>query len=91
MREIKIVPYMQSWPAEFSQMARQLRGCAAQNIERIDHIGSTSVAGLAAKDVIDIQITVADLDNPAHVAAQQCAGMSGLRRHQVQTCTALPK
>ena len=29
---------------------------------RIDHIGSTAVAGLAAKDVIDIQVTVADLD-----------------------------
>jgi GrpB-like predicted nucleotidyltransferase (UPF0157 family) len=29
---------------------------------RIDHIGSTSVPGLAAKDVIDVQVTVAELD-----------------------------
>jgi len=30
----------------------------------IDHIGSTSVPGLGAKDVIDVQVTVADLDDP---------------------------
>jgi GrpB-like predicted nucleotidyltransferase (UPF0157 family) len=29
---------------------------------RIDHIGSTSIPGLAAKDIIDIQVTVAELD-----------------------------
>lgn len=34
---------------------------------RIDHIGSTGVPGLAAKDVIDVQITVADLDRSDQV------------------------
>src|SRR5437660_9517044 len=36
---------------------------------RIDHIGSTSVPGLAAKDVIDVQVTVAALDARSIAAA----------------------
>ena len=52
----------------------RLGGLAA----RIDHIGSTSVPGLAAKDIIDIQITVPDLDDiQAFKAAMvQLAGYS---------------
>jgi GrpB-like predicted nucleotidyltransferase (UPF0157 family) len=37
---------------------------------RIDHIGSTSVTGLAAKDIIDIQVGVVDLDHPRLVPLQ---------------------
>jgi GrpB-like predicted nucleotidyltransferase (UPF0157 family) len=39
-------------------VAQELRDLA----RRIDHVGSTSVQGLAGKDVIDIQITVRELD-----------------------------
>ena len=60
---VKIVPYKPSWPAEFQSIASRLRAALGRSALRIDHIGSTSVAGLPAKDVIDIQITVAELDS----------------------------
>lgn len=57
----KLVPYDPDWPAQASRLLARLRLAAGERAERIDHIGSTSVPGLAAKNVIDIQITVADL------------------------------
>ena len=51
------------WPAEFEALAARLRAAAGREALRIDHIGSTSVPGLAAKDVIDLQVTVADIDD----------------------------
>src|SRR5688572_8083095 len=66
---IAIVPYDERWPAEFDQIATALRAALGQLALRIDHIGSTSVPGLPAKDVIDVQVTVAELDATAIVAA----------------------
>jgi GrpB-like predicted nucleotidyltransferase (UPF0157 family) len=61
---IEIVPYQESWPAEFQVIATRLRQGLGELALRIDHIGSTSVPGLAAKDIIDLQITVAALSRP---------------------------
>jgi GrpB-like predicted nucleotidyltransferase (UPF0157 family) len=47
------------WPEEFDRIAAEIRSAVAP-VERVDHIGSTSVPGLAAKDVIDVQVTVPD-------------------------------
>lgn len=58
----QIVDYKETWPEEFSQLASQLRTALGGLALRIDHIGSTAVPGLPAKDVIDIQITVAALN-----------------------------
>jgi GrpB-like predicted nucleotidyltransferase (UPF0157 family) len=62
------VPYKPSWPGEFRQLAEILRASLGDLALRIDHIGSTSVPGLAAKDRIDIQVTVASLDAPVEEA-----------------------
>jgi len=59
---VDIVPYKSSWPSEFRDIALVLRQGLGELALRIDHIGSTSVPGLAAKDIIDIQITVKALD-----------------------------
>ena len=59
---IEIVPHLISWPSDFVKIALSLRRGLGELALRIDHIGSTSVPGLAAKDIIDIQITVAALD-----------------------------
>ncbi len=59
---IEIVDYQERWPQEFEGVARQLREALRVLALRIDHIGSTSVPGLAAKDVIDIQVTVERLE-----------------------------
>lgn len=58
---VEIIPYQNSWAREFSEIAARLRQGLGKLALRIDHIGSTAVPGLAAKDVIDIQITVAEL------------------------------
>jgi GrpB-like predicted nucleotidyltransferase (UPF0157 family) len=59
---IAIVPYDNGWPAEFGRIGASLREVLGDSALRIDHIGSTAVPGLAAKDVIDIQVTVAALE-----------------------------
>jgi GrpB-like predicted nucleotidyltransferase (UPF0157 family) len=55
---IEIVEYFESWPGEFQQIGRSLRAALGDLALRIDHIGSTSVPGLSAKDVIDVQVTL---------------------------------
>jgi GrpB-like predicted nucleotidyltransferase (UPF0157 family) len=67
--QIEIVPYNNRWPEEFRRIAMPLRAALGALALRIDHIGSTAVPGLAAKDVIDVQVTVATLDAPALAAA----------------------
>jgi dephospho-CoA kinase len=54
----KLAPYDPTWPAAAVRLIARLRLAGAP---RVDHIGSTSVPGLAAKDVIDLQVTVASL------------------------------
>lgn len=49
------------------RLAGAIRGAVGDGALRIDHIGSTAVPGLVAKDTIDIQITVEDLECPAVV------------------------
>jgi GrpB-like predicted nucleotidyltransferase (UPF0157 family) len=46
----------------FAYLAADLRAALGAVAMRIDHIGSTSILGLAAKPVIDIQISVADFE-----------------------------
>ena len=58
---IVIVPYQREWPDEFERLGRALRAALGGLAVRIDHIGSTSVPGLAAKSIIDIQVTASDL------------------------------
>jgi GrpB-like predicted nucleotidyltransferase (UPF0157 family) len=74
---IEISPYKNSWPLEFHEIAFALRQSLGPLALRIDHIGSTSVPGLAAKDVIDIQISVAAL-SPELLAAISTLGYSHL-------------
>src|SRR5262247_2832818 len=66
-RSVMIVPYQPHWVDDFTQIATHIRGLVGDAAIRIDHIGSTAVPGLAAKDVIDLQVTVADLDRARDV------------------------
>ena len=61
-RPVVIVPYQPRWADEFAEIGRRIRDTVGSAALRIDHIGSTAVPGLGAKDVVDLQITVADLD-----------------------------
>ncbi len=70
---IVIVPYNPDWPLEFETIRAALYEILGPTALRIDHIGSTSVPGLGAKDVIDIQVTVESL-SPEIVEGLVAAG-----------------
>lgn len=57
----KVVPYDGTWPAQAARALARLRLLTAGRALRVDHIGSTSVPGLPAKDVLDLQVTVSTL------------------------------
>jgi GrpB-like predicted nucleotidyltransferase (UPF0157 family) len=76
---IEIPPYRPAWRDEFTVLGKQLRQHLGDLALRIDHIGSTSVPGLAAKDIIDIQITVRSL-TPDVEAALNRAGYQRVLR-----------
>lgn len=61
---LEISDYDPAWPGVFATLGGRLRSALGDVAVRIDHIGSTSVPGLAAKPIIDVQIAVRSL-NPA--------------------------
>lgn len=61
-RIYQLVPYRPAWADDASRIIKRLQMACGEKALRIDHIGSTAVEGMDAKDVIDIQITVASLD-----------------------------
>jgi len=48
------------WPWQYDRLADRIREALGWRVLQLDHVGSTSVPGLAAKPVIDIDLTVAD-------------------------------
>jgi GrpB-like predicted nucleotidyltransferase (UPF0157 family) len=60
--DVEICNWTPAWPAEFAERVAMLRAALGERALRIDHIGSTSVAGLAAKPIVDIQVSVADFE-----------------------------
>jgi GrpB-like predicted nucleotidyltransferase (UPF0157 family) len=59
---ITVVAYDPAWPELFGQLGRRLRAALGGVALRIDHIGSTAVPGLAAKPIVDVQISVERLE-----------------------------
>ena len=62
LRSVTIVEYRTAWSVEFDVVARELRETLGVAALQVDHIGSTAVPALAAKDIIDVQVTVRSLD-----------------------------
>jgi GrpB-like predicted nucleotidyltransferase (UPF0157 family) len=58
---VVICTYQELWVDDFARIAGRIRDLVGPAAVRIDHIGSTAVPGLGAKDVVDVQVTVADL------------------------------
>jgi GrpB-like predicted nucleotidyltransferase (UPF0157 family) len=54
-----------SWPQRFEEHRARIAAALGDLATSVDHVGSTSVPGLAAKPVIDVQVVVADLDRAA--------------------------
>jgi GrpB-like predicted nucleotidyltransferase (UPF0157 family) len=57
---IHLAPYNADWPSQFSLQANRIRAALREKVLLLEHVGSTSVAGLSAKPVIDMVLAVAD-------------------------------
>jgi GrpB-like predicted nucleotidyltransferase (UPF0157 family) len=74
-RKVQVVAYDPAWPRMFSLQEAKIRGALGAAALLIEHIGSTSVPGLSAKPVIDVQLAVHDsADEGAYRAALEQAG-----------------
>src|SRR5262245_23665314 len=72
---VTIVPYNPEWPRRYRALSTGIRTALGNVALDVEHVGSTSVEGLAAKDVIDIDLTVADpRDEEAYVPALERLG-----------------
>ena len=72
---IRIVDYDSRWPGRFEQHHKAIARALGERALRIEHIGSTSVPGLAAKPIIDILLAVPDSsDEQSYVPALEAAG-----------------
>jgi GrpB-like predicted nucleotidyltransferase (UPF0157 family) len=72
---IVIDEYDPEWPHRFEREERRIRAALGDRVLQIEHAGSTSVPGLAAKPIIDIVLVVADTtDEDAYVPALEAAG-----------------
>ncbi|BCO36083.1 dephospho-CoA kinase [Mycobacterium heckeshornense] len=58
---VRLTPADPTWPEQARRIVARLVAACGGKAMRVDHIGSTAVPGLDAKDVIDIQITVESL------------------------------
>jgi GrpB-like predicted nucleotidyltransferase (UPF0157 family) len=74
---IEVVDYDPGWCAAFAHIARAVRASLGDTAIAIEHVGSTSIPGLAAKPVIDIDLTVSDpADEATYVPALERAGFT---------------
>jgi len=72
---VQIVDYDPAWPRLFEREAERIQAALGDRALLIEHVGSTSVPGLAAKPRIDVLLVVADsADESAYVPALEAAG-----------------
>ena len=72
---IVLADYDPDWPQLYQREQRRIRATLGDRVVGIDHVGSTSVPGLAAKPIIDILLVVPDSsDEPDYVPDLEAAG-----------------
>ena len=73
--QVRILPYDPEWPGLYECEAERLRAVLGHRVLLLEHVGSTSVPGLPAKPIIDIDLRVADsADEDAYVPELVAAG-----------------
>jgi GrpB-like predicted nucleotidyltransferase (UPF0157 family) len=75
-----IVAHDPAWQREGEALASDLHAALAPLALRVDHIGSTCIPGMAAKPVLDLQVSVADLDAAAPAFDKPLAALGFTRR-----------
>ena len=63
-----LTPANPDWPGQAGRLIARLRAAAGQDVLALDHVGSTAVPGLAAKDVLDLQLGVEDMAAAERIA-----------------------
>lgn len=72
---VLLVDYDPEWPRLYAREEARIRTALGERAVVLEHVGSTSVPGLAAKPIIDLVLGVADAaDEPAYVPALEAAG-----------------
>ncbi len=72
---VLLADYDPAWATAFEREATRIRGALGDQVRLLEHVGSTSVPGLAAKPVIDIVLAVPDsTDEGAYVPPMEAAG-----------------
>ena len=72
---IQIVDYDPEWPRLYEREAERVQSALGDRVLFLEHVGSTSVPGLAAKPKIDMLLVVANTaDEPSYVPALEAAG-----------------
>jgi GrpB-like predicted nucleotidyltransferase (UPF0157 family) len=72
---VRLVDYDPAWPALYAREAARLRRALGNRALLVEHVGSTSVPGLAAKPIVDVLLAVADsADEAAYLPALEAAG-----------------
>ncbi len=72
---IDLAEYSADWPVLFAREAERIRSVLGDRVLQLEHVGSTSIPGLAAKPIIDILLAVRDsADEQAYVPAMEAAG-----------------
>jgi dephospho-CoA kinase len=84
--EAKLVPYNPNWPKDAERIITRIRTACGAKILSVDHIGSTAVAGMEARDVIDVQVTVPSLA-VADEIADALADVGYPRKEQINSDT----
>lgn len=62
-----VAPYRAQWKTEALELVSELHGRLGELAVRIDHIGSTAIPSMPSKNVIDLQVSVIDLELATHV------------------------
>jgi GrpB-like predicted nucleotidyltransferase (UPF0157 family) len=72
---VELVEYDPEWPELYRREEDKIRGALGDRVLSVEHVGSTSVPGLPAKPIIDVNLEVADTtDEDAYVPALEAAG-----------------
>ena len=66
---IRLVAYDPEWPAQYDRIHDRLQGALGTRARMIEHIGSTAVPGLLAKPIIDVLVTVDDVEDEGAYAS----------------------
>jgi GrpB-like predicted nucleotidyltransferase (UPF0157 family) len=62
-RDVDVVDYDPDWPRRAGALIELIASTLGEEARRIEHIGSTAIPGMAAKNVLDVQVSVDDLNS----------------------------